>query len=258
MRKKLLLLGVVFVVGVLCTSPALAFDPVGPLGSQLKQGETSIGVEWVRFNMDVHRLRKSWSDAWKDAEVQGDKIFLNLAYGPSDDWDVFFRIGAVVSPEYERSTYDETAGDVFAGDGDTGLALGGGVKVTFWRPSPDFVWGAVAQVGWMSFEGTVDSTYEDERRDFDLDFLQTQLMTGPTWTVSESARVYGGVGYHHLRGYVTEDDGDYRYPKAHTQWGSFSYVLGAVCEIDENCSANVEYICSEDSEAVGAGLFFRF
>ncbi len=260
MKKRLLFLGALFTVVALSGSIALAFDPVGPLGSQLKQGECSVGLEWAYSEMDVHRYRHAGSDSSKKAELEMHKLLVNLAYGPSDNWDVFGRIGAIVEPEFERGAYE---GDL-EGDGDVGFTIGGGVRTTFWRPSPDLIWGGVAQFTWNRFEGDMDmgtSYYEgDPDTDFDLDFVEIQVVAGPTWAVTESANVYAGAGYFLMRAVLDEEGPDERPEhrvKAVTEMDTFGAVIGVQAEIAENCSANAEYIWTGDSYAVCAGLIFR-
>ena len=260
MGKRLLFLGVLFTMVALSGSVALAFDPIGPLGSQQKQGERSVGLEWAFSDMDVQRYRKPGSDSGKKAELEMHKLLLNIAYGPSDNWDVFGRVGAIVSSTFTREAYE---GDL-EGDGDVGFTIGGGVKTTFWRPSPDLVWGGVAQFTWNKIDGDMDpgtSYYEGEPDTFwDLDFVEIQVVAGPTWAVSDSASVYAGAGYFMTRAILDEEAPDdrpeHRYHPV-TEMDNFGGVVGLQAQIGDNSSANVEYIWTGDSYAVCAGLIFR-
>ena len=264
MEKKLLFLGVLFTVVALSGSVTLAFDPVGPLGSQLKQGEQSVGLIWGYSDMDVHRYRKAGSDSPKKAELEMHKLLFEVAHGPSDNWDVFGRVGAIVASEFTRGAYE---GDL-DGDCDVGFTIGGGVRATFARPSPNVIWGGVAQFSWNRVDGDMDpgtSYYEGEPdTNFDLDFIEAQVVAGPTWTVVDSstchATVYAGAGYFLLR-CVLDEEGPYERPehrvKAVTEMDSFGGVVGLQALIRENTSVNVEYIWTGDSYGFGAGLIFK-
>jgi len=102
MEKRMLLLGLVFIVVGLCSSGALA-SPMGPPVAGLEVGQFSVGVEYSSTDMDVSidgtltasatglgEVSEDYSDT---TNVESNMIFGNIGYGIYDYLEVFVRLG---------------------------------------------------------------------------------------------------------------------------------------------------------------------
>jgi hypothetical protein len=184
MEKKLL---VVLVVVGLCSTAALALDPMGPATAGLKQGQFSAGLDGAYSEMDL-RFDGSFtmslgplfdgvdgdfsyppiSDKLTFENVEIIKGYFNIGYGVMDNVEVFVRLGGA-SAEMQKPVRDidtefdaDADGDADGGmmiledgplhDFDAGFAVGLGTKVTFWEPSPELKVGFLAQGSWTKLD----------------------------------------------------------------------------------------------------------
>jgi hypothetical protein len=184
MEKKLL---VVLVVVGLCSTAALALDPMGPATAGLKQGQFSAGLDGAYSEMDLRFDGKFTmllgplfddgdmdisyppiSDELTFENVELYKAYLNIGYGVCDTVEVFVRLGGASAemqkPTREIDTYFYDDDDEYPDGGmsifedgpihdfDTGFAVGLGGKVTFWEPSPELKVGFLAQGSWTQLD----------------------------------------------------------------------------------------------------------
>jgi len=212
MEKKKHLFGVVFMVVCLCASAAPAFDPMGPPTAGLKQSSLSAGVEYMWSNMDIESYSVHTKVNGIPApglfvsgtvkNVESNKIYANLGFGMTDDWEVFLRLGAADADPDKSKNSDNLAG--YTGCSDYGFAIGGGTKITFLKSeNGKLKWGALAQVSWAildfdrksySIDG-YDATLSAE-----IDLLEAQLAVGPTYNLREGVSIYGGPFFHFING----------------------------------------------------------
>ena len=90
-------------VFLLAGTQAFALDPLGPPSGSLNKGQVSAGVEFIMDEMDLSRSTASWSSATKNAyDIDSSKVFAKLAYGVSDNWEIYLRVGSVVDFEADQ------------------------------------------------------------------------------------------------------------------------------------------------------------
>ncbi len=246
MEKKLLV--VLMVVG-LCSTVALALDPMGPPTAGLKQGQANGGLEYSYSDMDL-KLKggKESGSYWskegdtvysgsgavkyrdKILNARMNKIYANLGYGIMDNWEAFIRLGGAngnfdyklqYAADY-RSVMDEDWADPNAISKQTydlgyTFAYGFGTKVTFFE-QPDLKWGGLFQMSWANWDieqNSKDSYLghlgEVNTHSEEISLSEIQLAIGPTWTPSQGFSVYGGPFLHFVYGDVKSKGNDYEY-----------------------------------------------
>ncbi len=147
------------VTGVL-VSVAPADAPMGSPTAYVGTGNWSLGAEYGYGQMDLESsgtvaevtgfLDTSWDQHFKIDNLKNNMAFGTIAYGLTDTWDIFARIGAadasstiVVARSLVRA--EERRGDF---DGSFGLAWGAGTRVTLHQSGPWSV-GGLAQFTWF-------------------------------------------------------------------------------------------------------------
>ncbi len=114
MEKKLL---VVLVVVGLCSTVALALDPMGPPTAGLKQGQFEGSLE---YSYSEYGPQGEMGTNLKNVKVN--KGYANLGYGIADNWEAFIRLGGADT--------DFKTDDGIKYNGDIGFAYGFGTKAT--------------------------------------------------------------------------------------------------------------------------------
>jgi hypothetical protein len=253
MEKKLL---VVLVVVGLCSTVALALDPMGPPAASLGKGKSSIGVEYSWSNMELERKVTKWGSGNGPGARQTQhinpmhKIYANLGYGMADNVDVFLRAGAGSAGYKPHGNEDWSSGD-----GEASFIFGGGIRGTL-KEEPGVKWGFLAQYSCADdFRGNIEVNGDDATYDLKLDELQIAI--GPTWTAAQGLTIYGGPFFHFVRGTVQDCKyGDIlRHAMEEDSW--LGGYVGVGLELAQNCSANVEWMQTPDDYALGAGLVFK-
>jgi opacity protein-like surface antigen len=238
MEKKLL---VVLVVVGLCSTAALALDPMGPPTAGLKQGQVSAGLEYLYSDMD---LRVEGSDL---KNVRMNKGYANLGYGIADNWEAFIRLGGA---EADFKT------DEFEYNGDIGFAYGFGTKVTLWEQSPELKWGGLFQMSWADLSGTAKEIGGKGKEDVDLNAREMQIGVGPTWTPTKGLSIYGGPFVHFL--HADWNGGANTGTADITEANSFGGWIGAQVEVTENLPVCVEWQYTGTDNALGVSAVCRF
>jgi hypothetical protein len=297
MEKKLLLLVVVVVVCLL-GSVALALDPMGPPAAGLKQGKWSAGFDYSYSDMDLKAKNGKLSYYWQENDdgiydsesgseklgstkvksVKANKIYANIGYGITDNWDVFIRLGGA---DADFDSGEEDLDIKF--DSDYVFAYGFGTKVTFWEQSPELKWGGLFQMSWANLNSTTQGTateladgedytsFETWSSSTEVDISEIQIAVGPTWTPTQGFSIYGGPFLHFVNGdleakynYSYSDD----YPYAETETGKisgdihedncFGGYIGAQIELGGNACVSAEWMTTGDADAFGASVICRF
>ena len=135
--------------------------PMGPATAYLGEGQWGIGGEYGYGQADLTAAATVteqysgsssvyWHQLLRVDNLAGHMAFGTLAYGVSDNWDIFARIGAgnatdQLSTVSASPTSVERHGDL---DSSFGLAWGAGTRVTFCRAGPWSV-GGLVQVTWF-------------------------------------------------------------------------------------------------------------
>jgi hypothetical protein len=233
MEKKWL---VVLVVVGLCSTVALALDPMGPPTAGLKQGQFEGSLEYSYSNMDL------MVEGYKLRNVNVNKGYANLGYGIADNWEAFIRLGGA-----EADFKD----DGMKYNGDIGFAYGFGTKATLYQQSPELKWGGLFQMSWADLSGT--AKYPD-KEGIDLQAREIQIGVGPTWTPSKGFSIYGGPFVHILHA-DWNDTGSVDMTEAN----SFGGWIGAQVEVMENLPVCVEWQhTSGEAYALGVSAVCRF
>jgi hypothetical protein len=252
MKNKILLLSLVF--SMICGSTALALDPMGPPSASLQQGQMNLGFDYSYSDQSL------WRTQGYDADFTGmtqkmNKLYARLGYGISNKTEGFIRLGV--------SDYDYTRDGYYApwkGDDDGTLAMGAGIKATFFEEE-NVKWGGIAQVSWAEFDGkrtNSDSSSNYQTGTFETEVVELQLAAGPTIEIGEGVSIYGGPFLHYL-------DGNHKHKHA---GGSRSYdieersslgaYIGSQLDLGESSTFYVEYQCTGDADAVAGGITFVF
>ncbi len=181
--KKVLLLAVVV---CLCSTVALALDPMGPPTAGLKQGKFGTALDYAfsetdlkfdgsfTWTIDDYTPFSPISDKLTFEAVEMHKAYLNIGYGISDNWEIFLRLGGARAEtekpnryiETDLGYYDNPGGD--AGyeeitelgsphDFDSDFAIGFGTKVTFYEDQ-NLRLGVLGQASWTKMD--VRTRYE--------------------------------------------------------------------------------------------------
>jgi hypothetical protein len=284
MEKKLL---VVLVVVGLCSTAALALDPMGPPTAGLKQGQWSAGLDYAYSEGDFkHKGDYTWAIDFDDDGVYDDaydtikekfelkdgkmhKAYFNLGYGIMDNVEAFVRLGGA-SREIKRAAHEGPSGPVADTlfDSDTGIAIGFGGKATVWEPSPELKVGVLAQASYSSAEYSVTYSGQDwiVPTEGDIDFWEMQFALGATYKLSDKFSVYGGPFYYifdgnyDFKGSGIYDDYSMNLKGSYDieQGSEFGGYLGAQIAVTENVAVNAECQATSDAIAFGTGLVWKF
>ena len=297
MEKRWLLLTVVLVV--LCGSTALALDPMGPPTAGLKQGQVSAGIEYSYSDMDLKAKSGKYSAShtywfyyygWygpygpftdsgglPSMKIKTDvhKLFANIGYGVTDNWEVFLRLGTSNADFTPEQGIGEL-GRKKEFHGSNGFAIGGGTKVTLYEADKLKV-GALGQISWSQSDAKVSARDVDLPGDLfawsastELELTEIQVAIGPTYQLLEGVLIYGGPFFHFVDG---ELDGRFSWDTMSTSYqetgkgkasydiqerSSFGGYLGGQINLAEDVNINVEWQHTPDADAVTAAVMWKF
>ena len=250
MRKT----SVVIMLVVLCAANAVAFDLMGPPTAQLKQGQFSLGAEYVRSETDVDVdnfvVGGVSFGSFTEDDFKSNKVYSNFGYGMSDNWEVFLRLGATDS---ERSDFE--------------FAIGGGTKITLSESEDGKVkWGVLAQLSWVTLKlddesGFIGATPVSLTGQ-EVDILEIQIAFGPEYKIKENVSIYGGPFLHFIEG-----DYDATATVSGTPFGVsadieedsiFGGYIGAKIALFDETSLNVEYQFTGGGQALALVMRWKF
>ncbi len=245
---------VVIMLVVLCAANTVAFDLMGPPTAQLKQGQFSVGAEylWSETDVDVDNIVVggiSLGSVTLD-NFESNKVYGNLGYGITDDWEAFLRLGAVNSE-----------------DSDFEFAIGGGTKINLSESEDGKVkWGVLAQLSWVSLDlddesGLIGATPWSLTSQ-ELDILEIQIAFGPEYKIKENVSIYGGPFLHFIEG-----DYDATATVSGTPFGIsadieedsiFGGYIGANIALFDKTSLNIEYQFTGGGQALALVMRWKF
>jgi hypothetical protein len=159
MKINRLATATLIVTGVL-VSVAPAGAPMASPTAYLGAGNWGLGAEYGYGQMDLEAsgtvtevtglLDTSWAQHFKMDNLKNNMAFGTIAYGLTDAWDIFARLGAtdarnttVVPPSSSQA--EERLGDF---DGSFGLAWGVGTRATLHKSGP-WSFGGLVQFTWF-------------------------------------------------------------------------------------------------------------
>ena len=270
-------LGFAIVIIYISSPAAFALSPMGPPTASLKQEDFKIGADFSHSEIDLElndgefvEYLDGWFDAAgveSDLELKNVKIntaYVNLGYGVTDYFEVFLRLGGN-NAKFSGSTF-WPSGENF--DSNTGFAIGGGFKATFYDVDRLKI-GGLIQVGWSDLDGAIrpkEWPVADDTVQFDL--TQVQIAVGPSYELTDRVLIYGGPFLHFVRGdwedvYNQVDVGTGGLLTSQLSWNveedsNFGAYFGTQMEITENSSFMIEYQHTSAADAIGASVAVRF
>ncbi|UCE47427.1 MAG: outer membrane beta-barrel protein [Phycisphaerales bacterium] len=274
MRKAVL---AVLACAVVCSSAptALALDPMGPPVAGLEQGQFKTGLEFSFSEMDLETTNGTFlelldgvffdageatSFTIKDFEIA--KTYLNLGYGFADIFEGFLRVGGTKG-EFGDSIWE----DAEEFDSGNGLAVGGGLKVTFLEQD-GLKLGGLFQGSYSGYHGKMESPNWTGPDFVEIDLTEIQIAVGASYTWAERFSIYGGPFLHFVGGELDNAVGasitgggellNSQYLWDLDEDSVFGGYIGAQLEIAEGCSVNIEYQKTAAADAFGASILWRF
>jgi len=282
MGKRNLFLVVVLLVVGLCGSAALALDPMGPPTAGLKTGQFSAGAEYSDSRMDIelengNYLRTVYHlgdpitstsgeiSSFKIKHLKMHKVYANLGYGITDNWETFLRLGGMNT---------EFKGDFFSDEsktynGDTGSAIGFGTKATFYEKGK-LKLGGLFQMSWGSSKAKLSGI--DWSESVELNIVEMQIAVGPTYQLRENVSIYGGPFWHFVNFCGSDLKGSRRVEVDPSQddfiiretsydiddVSCFGGYIGTQIEIAKNTFYSIEYQHTATADAIAMSLIWRF
>jgi hypothetical protein len=276
MKKGLLLLAVVVVVG-LCASSVFAV--IGPPTAGLNKGQWSAGFDYSYSaqGLETTTLKGTYFNGTTTVptstklkftkELETQRYYGTIGYG-IDDWlELNVSLGmADVEGTYKQVDTSDTTEHVINFDND--FAWGWGTKITFAKQDK-VNWGVAVQMNWLDTSLGYDTTSGTRlyKRTIGLSSYDLLVAVGPTIDMG-GWKLYGGPFYYYLDGdldskvirynsgalgFIDKESGDI---KAKDNFGGF---IGAQIDIAQNCSAAVEFGSTfSDTWSLGTGITFKF
>lgn len=307
MREKTFLILLLLFFGFNC-SAVFALDLLGPPSAGMKQGQFSAGAEYSysRMNIKLSQGKGGWMGYSNDVlgasnsgkissrtieKLSLNKVFANIGYGVTDNWEVFLRLGGVNADfKYKNGPRRFFPGaPILVGDslfpsgqkvnGDNGFAIGFGTRATFYKKGK-LKWGGLFQISWADSDGTQTGVYgpgqgvmtgaEQWSHSVDVEITEIQIALGPTYKLTEGASVYGGPFFHFIDGKVHgeyNESGqigptivDYRsdYSYDIDECSIFGGYIGVQVDVNKNASFNIEYQHTASADAFCMNLVWTF
>ncbi len=270
-----LLISLVLIMIGLGPATALALDPMGPPLAETEKGWFRAGLDYSFSDMDIE-LGEADFDQFRNGVKEGSgtassvtlegfqphKAYANIGYGVFNNWQAFLRLGAATANSGGK-VWD--LGEEF--DGSIDLAVGGGIKATFYEGFYTTI-GGLAQVNYTRYDGNLSASGWSSPDFVSIDLAELQVALGVTYRWTPRFSVYGGpfayfaIGDFEgsfsttaldIEGLIRTD-----YSRDIDVGPTFGGYLGARIKISEDRFFNIEYQQTSDAIAVGAGLMFKF
>jgi len=272
--RKIWLLGLALVIIGMGGSNVFAMDPLGPPAGELEKGMFRGGIEYSYGSMDldlingkanVYRnglpLGTGTVDSLTINDFQVNTLYAAIGYGLYKNCEVFFRMDAAKA-KFGDSLWNE--GEEF--DGNLDLAIGAGVKATFYET---FAWkiGGVLQISHAEIDGKLDSSSWDipQPHFVEVSTTELQMAVGITYMYSRRLSLYGGPFAHYIKGNfdyafnrISEDFDTGEYSWEIDEGPIYGGYFGAQIYISRNTSANIEYQQSSNASVFGANIMMRY
>lgn len=255
MEKRLGLLAVSLVVVGFGASVAVALDPLGPPTAGLEKGQFSVGLEYFYEDTDIQMANTTvFGGRIPDFKMNVDEhmVTVNLAYGLTDNWEAFVRIGAEVAGEADGNS--GFFGSV-SFDGDASGVIGLGTRLTLYEQDKLKV-GAMVQVAWSKTEG--DITWVGPKSDVDVETTEIGVAIGPTYQLTDQVAIYGGPFAYVLNGEVDGNLAGAPLTQDIEQDSAFGGYVGTLIDIKENLSCRIEYAHTASADSIGVAVVWTF
>ena len=258
MKRKILIATI-----LLSTTRVFAFNYLGPTTSKLKNsGQSSAAMQYFSSNMEieVNKVPEIGLPSFKMEDVVINQTTVNLALGMGRSSEISLRLGvAEVKPDKGDILSD------YAGNSDECFIVGGGIKLTL-AEARNASWGLLAQVSWADYNFNTKSYSIDG---FDVDYstdieiVEVQIATGPTFQPIENVAVYSGPFLYFLNGDVDLEETVDGFPSflLSTELEEDSILgayIGTEIALSQNVAFNIEYQTTSQSHGAGVQLLWRF
>jgi len=272
MEKRRLVVVFVIAVALLC-SESFAGGPLGPPRAFVGQGKWLVDIEYAYESIDLKASGKMISNVggpydwrYKIENLRSNMFFGSLAYGLSENWDVFTRLGAADASDEIKPSINEGYGEKYCYDGGYGFAGGIGTRATFCRCGP-YTFGAIGQLTWF-YPGDAEDTFAFAADDvksakFGADWRQYQFGIGVTYQ-AEGWWIYGGPCFLLVNGNLDVDAVE-TYTETYTDKGrldlreesEFGGWIGVGCNLPQKgATCYAECQIYDYGWAIGAGVLF--
>ncbi|MBN2315331.1 MAG: hypothetical protein JXM79_15490 [Sedimentisphaerales bacterium] len=273
-RHKIGFLSVIFTMFGLSASTAVALDPMGPPVAGMDAGQMQVGGEYSYSRMDLELFDGRWVEYLDGVfsaagtamdfdlkDFKAHRAYVNVGFGPTDYFDVFVRLGGT-----EAEFGDSIWLDQEDFESSTDVAIGGGLKATFYENGPLKI-GGLVQANWSEYNGTLFASDWLAADHVTIEIAEVQAAVGAAFTWAERFTVYGGPFVHFVSGDLDDtfsevDGGTGGLLRSEYSWeieedSIFGGYFGANVDLTENCSFSVEYQITGAADAVGLSLLWR-
>lgn len=263
---------IVALVSLVCPG-VFALDPLGPAMSTLRQGEGSVGFDYSYSQMDFELNDGTWvehldgvffdageADTFTLKDFRMHKAYATFGYGLVDGVEVFLRLGGA-----DANFGDSIWQDHETFDGDTAVAVGGGIRATFYKEGR-LRFGGLIQTSWTKLDGELWADHWASADSVEIELTEIQYALGLTYELADGSFIYGGPFYHYLHGDLEDKfsesvDGSLltsKYSWNVEQRSELGGYIGVQLGPGQNASLNVEYQHTSSADAICAHLMFRF
>jgi hypothetical protein len=281
MGKRLLFLGLVFVVVGVWTPNVFAFGYIGQPTAELNKGQWSAGFNYSYSTQELDKTKMKWveyidgvlddsgSRKMESKDFDTQRYYGRLVYGIADSWEVYGQLGGADVKGKFREVGDD---DWWSVNFDNDFAWGLGTKITFAK-QPKTNWGVALQMNWLNTSCSKKGSDEEDgyseswKDTSDLKTWDLLIAVGPTVDMG-GWKLYGGPFYYYLSGDLStketgtwdegEDSGSWIYKESGDleAQSNFGGYIGAQVDITKTCNASLEFSATGDGWGAGAGLTF--
>lgn len=237
----------VLLAHLVCAATALATAPLGPPTASLQKGQFAIALEYAYTSTDM-----DLSSGTEDDTVEGvrsNTMLAQPAYGLTDNWEVYALLGAADLREGHLECNYE-------------FAYGFGTKTTFYQ-DPNTAWGILFEIGWRKAndDGILDLTGLNMSKasySAEFEYHEITVAIGPTCTIAEGCRLYGGPFFYVLEGDLDVENASTDKTISIDEGAMVGAYLGTELDLCPNSTWYAEFQFSADMQVLGTGIKWKF
>jgi len=254
-----------FTIVLLSTTQAFGFDFMGPSSSKLTASDkSSAAIEYFECELEIKAdgIPEIGLTSATIKDVEFDKVSANFALGMGRGSEIFLRLGVADAEPDEEENWDNVAG--YVGSSDDNFIIGGGAKWTLAK-SQNFSWGLLTQVSWTNLD------FDEKRYSIggysvnfstEVEIVEFQIATGPTFDLTENVSFYGGPFLYFLSGDADLDgtiDGLAGSVTTDLEQESIlGGYIGTEIRLGQNIAIGIEFQTISGSRGFGGQLAWRF
>lgn len=254
------------------TTTAFALDPLGPPVASQEKDKPVVGLGYLYSEMDLHAdsmtvetpLGNLQLPSTEIKAIKMNKFYANLTSTLGENYDIFLRLGIMNANPDKGKNRDNLGG--YISDSDYGFIFGGGFKTTLYQSmNGKTKWGLLGQLSYASldFDKKIYSVNgSDASLSANVNMLEIQLATGPTYQVTDKISIYGGPFLHFVKGEAelrgSVNDISVQGSSDLEQESELGGFIGLSTDLAKNTNFNIEYQLTDDAQAVGFRFIHRF